>query len=345
MPDFNFPWEIFLFGNRIHCKRKKNISGTCVSCYQSFLHNIIYAARSSVGGSYAFLVLAFIFNTLLVKKNIAILVNSKAGQGIVAKITLAVSQFLDGLYPHHTFKDYWPDTLEGFTEVWIIGGDGTVNFSINKYRNLMIPFAIIKAGTGNDFAWHLYGEKTLQQQLKLISNTQAKPVDAAECNGQLFLNGMGIGFDGEVVKSVKRLTWLSGHAGYMWTVIKNILTFKEKSFVISVNGRTLPVKLLLLIIANGSRVGGGFNVSPASSITDSKLDLVTCEPLSILRRIRYLPVIEKGRHLHLPFISHQLIDEIKVLSVDKMYAHIDGELLHASEFIIRIHPAKFMVLY
>ncbi|MEO5647981.1 MAG: diacylglycerol kinase family protein [Chitinophagaceae bacterium] len=280
------------------------------------------------------------------QKNIAILANLMAGRGKAVKTTMAIEKFLQNYsINYNLFINDWPASLDGFTEAWIVGGDGTINFFINKYREFNIPLAIIKAGTGNDFAWHLYKNATLSDQLNIINNAKARHVDAGECNGRLFLNGIGIGFDGEVVNSLTRPGLLAGHAAYMWTVIKKILSFREKFFTIQIDGKTSSRKLLLLIIANGSRVGGGFYVSPNSDITDKKLDLLLCEPLSIFKRIRYLPAIEKGKHLHLPFIQHELITDITVRAVEQIYAHVDGELIYASEFKIKLLPAKYLFLY
>ncbi|MFM6941702.1 MAG: diacylglycerol kinase family protein, partial [Aquirufa sp.] len=46
------------------------------------------------------------------------------------------------------FAKEWPDELRDFDQVWVMGGDGTFNYFVNKYRSIDIPIALFKGGTG-----------------------------------------------------------------------------------------------------------------------------------------------------------------------------------------------------
>src|SRR6185369_2918061 len=139
---------------------------------------------------------------VLTKKNIAILCNPRAGNGkaieLGGKILTGLS---DRNIPYKLFKEQWPTTLVDFTDIFISGGDGTLNYFINQYPDIRIPLVIFNGGTGNDFHWLLYGKKTFGEQLELVLNTTPKPIDIGKCNSRFFINGVGIGFDGAVAKS------------------------------------------------------------------------------------------------------------------------------------------------
>lgn len=247
---------------------------------------------------------------------------------------------------HFTFfAGDWPLSLELFTEVWLAGGDGTVNYFINKYPQLQIPFSVFKGGTGNDFAWKLHGDITLEQQVELVLNAAAKRVDAATCNGRLYVNSLGIGFDGEVLKSIGTIRWLGGHLGYLLIVLKKIFSFKELSFRITTSSGTVSQKYLLVITNNSSRTGGGFMVSPKASLIDGMLDLVLCEKLPVLKRLRYLPVIEKGKHLNLPFIHYTHEAYVKIDCGREVFAQIDGELISGASFDIKVLQGFLSIKY
>ena len=68
------------------------------------------------------------------EKNIAILCNALAGVGkailLAEKIEGAVSQ---KQISFTVFKEKWPEDFDGFTDIWIVGGDGTLNYYINHY--------------------------------------------------------------------------------------------------------------------------------------------------------------------------------------------------------------------
>lgn len=278
--------------------------------------------------------------------HIAILVNPKAGKG---KSLLMMQQLQHLLQlkniSSQSFTDEWPLQFDGFTDVWIIGGDGTLNYFINHYPNIQLPLVIFKGGTGNDFAWKLYGDCNIQEQLELVLAATPQPVDAAQCNEYLFLNGVGIGFDGEVLKQMKAIRLIGGHLGYYLVVLKTILSFKESSFEITGNSFTKKGKLLLAMVNNSSRTGGGFHVSPKASVHDGLIDLITSEPLSILQRFFYLPRIEKGNHLELPFIQHRTAESFLIECDKELPAQLDGELILSKRFEFNIQKQQFLFRY
>ncbi len=268
---------------------------------------------------------------------IGIFVNPKAGGGKALKIFKEIeSILLQKKIEFIVFSENWPINLQNSTEAWIVGGDGTVNYFINKYKKISIPIALFKGGTGNDFAWKLYQNINIKQQVDLALNSSVKLVDVGNCNGRLFVNTVGIGFDGEILKSMNTIRKLGGHLGYLFIVIKKIFSFKEIEFKLFYNEREISEKYLLLSISNSSRTGGGFLISPAAEINDGKLNLILCKPLSVFRRLKCLPVIEKGKHLALPFIVHEKLEEIKVECNNKVYAQIDGDLFENTTFSIQV---------
>lgn len=276
---------------------------------------------------------------------IGIFVNTSAGKGNAAAVqTVIENKLKESRIPFIMYTDAWPQTIE-LTEAWVVGGDGTLNYFINKYPQLKIPVVIFKGGTGNDFAWKLYGNLNTAEQISRVLSARPQPVDAASCNGKLFVNSVGIGFDGEVLRSMGAIRKLGGHIGYLWVVIKKIFRFREFSFSISSDNTILKQQYLLVNIANAPRTGGGFLISPEAAINDGKLNLILCSPLSIIQRLRFLPVIEKGKHLKLPFIQHQLIENIQVACSHPVYAQLDGELIHQQQFDITVLPGYFLFKY
>jgi YegS/Rv2252/BmrU family lipid kinase len=277
---------------------------------------------------------------------IHIFVNPLAGKGKALQVAALIEKTLQQKNIDFVlYTSQWPDNLQQCTEAWIVGGDGTLNYFINKYNPVKISLSIIKGGTGNDFAWQLYGNDTVHQQIEKVLSATPKSIDGAICNGKLFINSIGIGFDGEVLKSMNAIRYIGGHIGYLLLVIKKIFSFIEFSFDIQLEDKKIEGRFLIVNIANASRTGGGFKISPQAIINDGKLNLILCKPLSVLQRLRYLPVIEKGKHLQLPFISHQLIENATVICNNTAFAQLDGELIKAKSFEIKVLPDYFLFKY
>lgn len=278
------------------------------------------------------------------QKNIAILSHIASGNGKGAAIALKVKSMLDHWHiENKLFQNEWPDEIKNFTNVWVAGGDGTVFQFINKYPGLEIPVAFLGGGTGNDLKNHLYGDLPVEQHVDKLLQGGHFEMDLGWCNGQLYANSLGIGFDGEVLKNMGAIRWIGGHLGYLLAVIKSIFSFKEIQFEINVNGTTKIIHPVILAISNSRLTGGGFIIAPKSSLQDGLLDLLYTEPLPWWKRLMVLPSVEKGKHLKYTYVHHQYITEITIAAHQEVMYQIDGELKSASHFSIYMAEKKLLV--
>ncbi len=276
-------------------------------------------------------------------ESIAILSNPKAGKG-TAQLTaqwLGESLLQRGISFQLFFLD-WPVNFEGFSDIWIIGGDGTLNYFINQYPDCGLPLALFKCGTGNDFAWKLYGNKSNEEIFEQVLEAGVQRMDAGKINDWWYLNCLGIGFDGEIIRFMQTIRFLGGHLGYLLAVILKVFSFQEKQFHIRTATETWHQHYLLVIANNSSRSGGGFFVTPRASFQDGFLDLLLCDKLNLFQRLRYLPVLQKGKHLHLPFVTHRLVKEVNIHLEQETDIQIDGELISAKDIQISVVPDKFL---
>jgi diacylglycerol kinase (ATP) len=275
--------------------------------------------------------------------HIAVICNPTKHNAKALRIADAVSILLQSRnIAHSIFTTYWPTTWQNFSNAWIIGGDGTLHHFINQYPDLSIPISIFNGGTANDFHWMMYGKIGLEDQFNKLLNSKPTFIDAGTCNGRLFINGAGIGFDGAIVKDVIGKTKFDGKLSYMFSILKNVVFYKEYNAEIILENATVTQKCFMINVANGKRYGGGFNVTPKASVTDGLLDINIVGKVFPLKRIRYLPVIEKGKHLDLPFVLYKQESKVYIKSDRILDAHLDGEYFSASEFNIECLPKKIL---
>jgi YegS/Rv2252/BmrU family lipid kinase len=279
-----------------------------------------------------------------IEKNIAVVCNPLAGAGKAAELSKDIAVELEGREIRNTvFINNWPADFNFFTDVWIVGGDGTLNYFINQYPGIRLPLAIFNGGTGNDVHSLLYREKNFDEQIHTVLNTEPQPVDAGRCNEKYFINGVGIGFEGAVAKSLtgKKKT-KPGKAGFMGAIMKKIFFYKSKSYKIISDECNAESINLLISVMNGHRAGGGFHIAPSSDINDGLLDVVMVNRLHPFLRLRWLPVIEKGEHLGLPFIRHFRTRKVIITSETPIDAHLDGEYYSAKRLEIEMLAGKYL---
>ena len=274
---------------------------------------------------------------------LAVFINPLAGRGRPVRVWEAVKPMLerDGI----AYKAYHldlPPGLDDHSGILIIGGDGTVHHVLNRYADTRLPIGIIPAGSGNDLASTLFPGRELGDHYRNAVRGTLRAVDAGVCNGRIFLNGVGIGFDGEVALDIHRVKWLTGKMKYMSVVLRRIFSYREKRMRLEWEGRTLERDIFMVSVANGYRYGGGFHVAPLADWHDGWLDVVIIDKVSVLQRLRYLPVIERGKHLDLSFVDASLARSIRISSRSLLHAHLDGELMSASVFEISVLPSRFI---
>jgi diacylglycerol kinase (ATP) len=281
------------------------------------------------------------------EKKIAIVCNKLAGVG--RSIVLAdkiASELLSRQIPHSLFKENWPAVFDDFTDVWISGGDGTLNYFVNHYPGINLPLVIFKGGTGNDFHWLLYGEVSVEEQIQLVLNTEPKPIDLGRCNEKFFLNDIGIGFEAAVAKGLRGKKKKAGKTSFMIMILKKIFSYRSKPYHIWSDTMLINKgKYLIVDVNNGSRAGGGFQIAPEARADDGLLDLILIKAMPPIERLRWLPVIEKGKHLNRSFISYSRTKRVVIESDETIESHLDGEYYTCKRMEIEILPAKLLFCY
>jgi diacylglycerol kinase (ATP) len=267
-----------------------------------------------------------------------ILYNSQSGKGKGKLIAQQVKERLieRGVTFEMYRDDEWPSTITPFESVWLIGGDGSINFYLNKYPDSDLPLGLFPGGTGNDFYSNLQNHSNILQLIDQYLNKKTRKIDVGICNGQRFVNTVGIGFDGEVLQDMTIARWLGGHFGYLLIVVKHLFRFKELPFTYDRDGHRKKENLLLFSISNAPTTGGGFVISPKAKIDDGQLHIVTAMPTPKLSRLFLLLKVEKGKHLSDARINHWTTKRINIMMPKPTLYQIDGELKSASEFEINL---------
>ncbi|WP_425389615.1 diacylglycerol/lipid kinase family protein [Ekhidna sp.] len=231
-----------------------------------------------------------------------------------------------------------------FTDLIIIGGDGTINESVNglKYD---IPVSILPAGTGDDFIKNVSIGKTLNEQIATAINGTVRQIDLGQCNDRKFVNGVGIGFDGQIVEDMatKRVPLLTGHAAYYYHVLRILGGYRERSFDYQIDDQPSQNDLILLTIGNGTTFGGGFKLMPEAKVDDGLLEICEIGKVSGLRRFLNIHKLSNGTHGSLKEVNFYKAKSVLVNENAMLFAHIDGERMGQPPFEIKVLPEALKI--
>lgn len=252
------------------------------------------------------------------------------------------------------FENDWPEQLPAnCSYVVVIGGDGTFNYFVNAYPGCTVPVILMAGGTGNDFFWKVHGKKTTagmqQAVIDLAAGKQQGTgrlhCDVGRCSvddaaPRYFLNSVGLGFDGEVLRSMKAIRSLGGHLGYLVIVVKKLFSFREPTYTFRSPEKTYTQSCTLVNIANSSRTGGGFLISPHAEIDDGKLNLFHCFVPALTTRIKVLSQVEKGKHIGNKTVLYEPVTELHITADRKLFSQMDGELIEGTTYAFALADWK-----
>ncbi len=240
------------------------------------------------------------------------------------------------VYPTHAIELARQAAEEGYENVIAVGGDGTVHEVINGLMQAATQkrphLGIVPLGTGNDFAHSLGLPGEATQALRQVMNGQPKPIDLGLLQDQrgrkeYWNNTLGIGFDTTVTLRSRKIPYLSGFPVYFLAVLQTIMLNHDAMHMkISIDSDQKEEELLMLVLCNGGREGGGFKMSPHSKPDDQQLDFVSIGKVSRSRMFRLLPEVLRGSHLRFPDVHHGSFKKIEIEADRSMYIHVDGEI-------------------
>lgn len=266
----------------------------------------------------------------------AIVINPTSGQGKGAEFGKVVVgyfakndlkyQIISGISAQNVLNDLkkFLSTNQDCPGVISVGGDGLAHLVLQAAVPLNIPFAVIPAGTGNDFVralkWPL---NDIQGLLNKITTTSPERVDLGLVDGEWFGAVLSSGFDSTVNEKANTLRWPKGPAKYNLAIALELPLFKPSHFYLEMDDRSFSTDAMLIAVGNGSSYGGGMQVCPDASLSDGLFDVMVLNPISKLEFIRVFPKVYKGAHVNHPEVTVYRTSKIRISSDAVAYA--DGE--------------------
>lgn len=230
-----------------------------------------------------------------------------------------------------------------YDSIVAIGGDGTINICAKNIIYTNIKLGIIPKGSGNGTAYTLGLNKNIKKCLDIIKENKVTKIDVGIVNEKIFLNNTGFGFDAHVSKKIQKKT-KRGFRMYLYNIIKEFFTFKEKEYIISTKKEKNKVKAYIVSVFNANQYGNKIIISNDSKMTDGKLELI---------------IIKKPKITHVPLLLFYLIsknlkkskivtivtgDKFEIKTKTKLF-HIDGDYQESDQnYEIKVHEKALKII-
>lgn len=228
---------------------------------------------------------------------------------------------------------------EGFTEIFSVGGDGTLLEVANGLVGSNAAMGVIPFGAGNDFVKSVKVPFSIPELIELVRNKPRKRIDMGCLNGFIFCNILSAGFDAEAAAAAENvLKGVGGTLAYVLGVFKTLASFKAPQMALHIDGELIEKKGLLVAVGNGCYYGGGMKILPQANPYDGLLDICFADDIGRLKLLSFLPGIYSGSHVNMPEVHFYRAKKIKIECDPPMIVQADGEILTQTPIEIEILP-------
>jgi diacylglycerol kinase (ATP) len=221
-------------------------------------------------------------------------------------------------------EDFLQVNSQNCDGVIAVGGDGLAHLVIQLVTPRKLPFTVIPAGTGNDFARALGWPLTsIIAQLDFVTNQAPRSIDLGLVDSEWFGAILSTGFDSVVNEKANRMRHPNGQMKYNLAIAMELPKFKPMQYTIGLENQAIQTEAMLIAVANGSSYGGGMLVCPDADMQDGLFDVMVLRPVSKFEFLKVFPKVFKGAHVDHPKVD--IYRSRKVSLAAPAIAYADGE--------------------
>ncbi len=242
---------------------------------------------------------------------------SKKGNKIDEKNIVDITTLDEEFYKKLTSED----------EVYIYGGDGTINKFINNCEQLP-KITIVKTGTGNDLSRNL--------------TTKYQKVSIFEVNGIRYINGFDVGFGALVCKLVNE-DENKNDLSYMKNVYRGMKDSKLIDAKLQIDENVYDTTRNFLITAqNGKYFGGGMAITPKANIMSDSVEVCLINNAPKLLVLALFPSVFLGKHnIFKKYVKTYTGNQVTITLNEPYIGECDGEVLNPTT-VFKISHAGYI---
>jgi diacylglycerol kinase (ATP) len=235
---------------------------------------------------------------------------------------------------------------EGAQLVICGGGDGTLSTCAEYLANSNVAMGVLPLGTGNTFARSLGIPVDLKGATQTIAHGKIEPIDVGQCNSQIFLNSVSLGFSAELAESLtsqvkKQLGLLA------WPYVGLRIGLKHRSIRLRITSpdHKEVLKTHQLMIANGRYVAGPIKASEDATVQDGELTVFALGGASKTELAKAVYEWLTHRHIESRTVPFFETKELVVESLGRrIKANVDGEVNERTPLNIKVLPKALKVV-
>lgn len=227
-----------------------------------------------------------------------------------------------------------------------VGGDGTLSNLIDTLISLNIEkpkVAFLPTGSGSDFIRTFALPQNIEDSFQHLLTDTFYEIDVGcvktEKEERHFINVLNIGFLANTVKLSEFLPKFFRRFRYPVSFWIKIINAKPSQIDLKTDRSEFSSKAFNICVCNGQFFGGGWNISPKSSLQDGILD-VQIFAVNKLKAMKIFFLAKKGLHLREENVIVKKTSSIKLNS--KVGIELDGDFFNNGPAEIFVKKRAFL---
>jgi diacylglycerol kinase (ATP) len=242
---------------------------------------------------------------------------------------------------------------DGVAAVVAVGGDGTVHQALQAVASRDVAFAVVPAGTGNDFADGVGVPRdplaAARRAAEALRTGRTAAVDLARVTTaagepRWFGAVLAAGFDAIVNERANRMRRPKGPRRYDLAIALETLRLRPRRYELELDRVSAAFDGVLVAVGNCPSYGGGLRICPDADPYDGLLDVVVAvAPLGRVALSRLKPKVRRGTHLTDPRVTGYRARHVRVQAAD-IVGYADGERIGPLPLTVDCIPGAVRLL-
>ncbi len=242
----------------------------------------------------------------------------------------------------------------GFRAVFVVGGDGTINETVNGLVGSDVALGLLPSGTGNVWAlelglpipspvnWH-----PLLGAAKAMLAGHVRRVDVGRAGERHFLLWAGVGLDAAVTEHIEPRPRAKKRLGTLAYVVAAVLVAKDFTgtrVVVNVDGQQVRARALLIVVSNTQLYGRILRIASQARLDDGLLDVCIFKGFGFPAAVRHALRVLAGQHLHDPQVAYHQGRRVSISSVRPLAVQVDGDPVGYTPITLEIVPHALNII-
>jgi len=234
---------------------------------------------------------------------------------------------------------------EGAELVFVWGGDGMIQRSIDRLAGSGVTLAIIPAGTANLFASSLEIPSDIAEAVEIGLNGRDRTLDVGKINGERFAVMAGAGLDAHMIEEADGgLKDRFGRLAYIWTASKSLRKEPFKARIEINDELWYKGTASCVLLGNVGSLFGGIEAFDNAEPDDGLLEVGVSDAEGLGQWARTVARTAIGTTAKSPFVQVTKAKKIRIELDRKVAYELDGGAREPTKLLkVKIEPGAITV--